>query len=821
MNTTLQARLVHSTPGLSNTGFTMKHFVLLVSLFGVLGSAFAAAPSLTAITPAGAQRGHDHEITFRGARLGDAAEVMFYEPGISASDIKTVNEKSFTAKVKIEPDCRVGVVHLRVRTRSGVSELRQFFVGDLPAIKEKGPNDSIVEAQKVPLNSTLEGVTRNEDIDYFKFQAKKGQRVTAEVEGTRLSRVRFYDPRIAILDRKRFELAASDDTPLLRQDGMCSVIIPEDGTYFVTIRDSAYLGGNAPYRIHLGTFPRPTAVFPLGGKSGEKLKIATLGLLDGPFEQEVTFTPEIEGYMRFTAVQNGQSAPSPNLLRVCDYRNVIESGTNTSKKTSDNAGIPPFAFNGILTDSKTYDWFHFTGKKGVKYHIKVYARTLRTPVDPVIAIYKRSGGRALRSNDDTGGPDSYMRFDCPADGEYDVYIRDHLRNAGPDYAYRVEVEPVKPKLRTNLPTFTQRTQENNAIAIPRGNKMTLRLDARRNDFGGDLKFIAQNLPPGVKMWAPPMPSDMTQGPLIFEAAADAPLGGSLAKINAEKTDGSVKGHYLQNVVLLYGRNNNVWMQTFTDKMPVVVTEEAPFTLELVQPKAPLVHGGTMHLQIKAHRKEGFDGAIKCRLSYKPPGVGAASEISIAKGKNEGRLRVNANGSSGDRVWPITVLGWADVKGKLWVGSNKIDLKTEPPFVTGKIPLVTVERAKETEVVVKLNQNKPFEGEGTVYLSGLPNEVTTEKQTFTKDTKELVFPVKTTGKSPVGHHKSLFASLRIPFQGETMISSTAGGGQLRIDPPPKKPKPKPAVAGKPKPKVAKPKVLSRLEKLRIAKEEAKR
>jgi len=783
--------------------------------------AFAAGPSLTSITPPGAQRGHEHTITFAGARLGDAAEVMFYEQGLSASGIEKINGNSFKAKVKIEKDCAVGLVHLRVRTKSGISELRQFFVGDLPAVNEVAPNDSFAEAQLVKLNSTLTGITKNEDIDFFKFEAKKGQRVTAECEGTRLSRVRYYDPRVAILDSAKFELAASDDGALLRQDPMCSVVIPEDGTYFVTIRDSAYLGGNAPFRIHLGTFPRPTAVFPLGGKAGDKVKLTMLGLIDGTYEQEVTLSEDIEGFMRVSAQQNGQIAPSPNLVRVCDYPNVIESGTNSSKKTATPGGVPPVAFNGILTDPETYDWFRFTGKKGAKYHIKVYARTLRTPIDPVIAVYKSSGGGALKSNDDSGGPDSYIRFDCPADGDYDLYVRDHLRAAGPDYAYRVEVEPVKPKLRVNLPVFRQRTQEQNAIAIPRGNKMTLRLDAKRNDFSGALKFLALNLPPGVKIWTPEMPSNLSNGPIILEAAKDAPLGGSFARIVASKTDDTVKGSYLQNIELMYGRNNNVWVRTFTDKLPIVVTEEAPYTLELVQPKAPLVHGGTMYLQIKAHRKEGFDGAIKCRLSYKPPGLGASTEVSIAKGKNVGSLRVNANGSTGDNVWPITVLGWAEVGGKLWVGSNKIDLKTTPPFVTGSIPLTTVERAKETQVVVTLNQVKPFEGEGTLTLSGLPNEVTTAQMTFTKDTKELVFPVKTTLKSPIGHHKSLFASLRIPFAGETMISSTAGGGQLRIDPPPKKPKPKPkAVAGKPAVKKPVPKVLTRLEKLRLAKEEAK-
>ena len=68
-----------------------------------------------------------------------------------------------------------------------------------------------------------------------------GQRLSVEVEAIRLGFM--FDPFIAILDQNRFELAVSDDTPLLKQDGFISVQIPEDGTYYVMIRETSY-GGN-------------------------------------------------------------------------------------------------------------------------------------------------------------------------------------------------------------------------------------------------------------------------------------------------------------------------------------------------------------------------------------------------------------------------------------------------------------------------------------------------------------------------------------------------------------------------------------------------
>ena len=50
------------------------------------------------------------------------------------------------------------------------------------------PNNDFAEAPEAStMNVTVNGVADNEDVDYFAFEAKKGQRVSAEVEGMRLA----------------------------------------------------------------------------------------------------------------------------------------------------------------------------------------------------------------------------------------------------------------------------------------------------------------------------------------------------------------------------------------------------------------------------------------------------------------------------------------------------------------------------------------------------------------------------------------------------------------------------------------------------------
>ena len=44
-----------------------------------------------------------------------------------------------------------------------------------------------------------------------------------------------------------------------------------------------------------------------------------------------------------------------------------------------------------------------------------YMHKLRSPIDSVIYICNKDG-RSLASNDDSGGPDSYISWTVPADG---------------------------------------------------------------------------------------------------------------------------------------------------------------------------------------------------------------------------------------------------------------------------------------------------------------------------------------------------------------------------------------------------------------------
>ena len=173
------------------------------------------------------------EIRIRGQRLDEAAEMLFYSEGIKATNIVVEKSTSLKASLSISKETAFGQHNLRVRTNEGLSNLYTFWVGPFPNLKEEEPNSAFDQAQGIPVNTTVNGVIINEDVDYFEINATKGQRLSVEVEAIRLSGA-LFDPYVAVLDDKRFELATSDDSELLLQDSTLSLIAPSDGVYPVS-----------------------------------------------------------------------------------------------------------------------------------------------------------------------------------------------------------------------------------------------------------------------------------------------------------------------------------------------------------------------------------------------------------------------------------------------------------------------------------------------------------------------------------------------------------------------------------------------------------
>ena len=796
---------------------------LILAAFACGEAIHAAYPVLSSTTPRGAQRGSEVKIKVAGDKLKDFKTLMFLSPGFTVKSVDKVEDKLVECTVAVAPGTKTGNHLVRVVTASGISHGKQFFVGPYPNLDEVEPNNDLTLAQPITINKTLEGVIQSEDVDYFKITAKKGDRLTLEAEGLRLGYGTF-DPYIAILDKDRFEKVSSDDTILHRQDGYCSWTVEEDGEYYVMMRDSSYRGsGSAFYRLHVGGYRRPEVVYPAGGRPGQKTKVRFIEKDGSSFEEEASIPADAsEFHMLFATTQ--EAAVSGNLFRAVNMDNTLEVEPNDAlAQATPAAPGEQTAVNGIIEKPGDVDYFKLTLKKGQKLLVQGFGQALGSPLDMVVNVQNEKGGN-ITGNDDGGGTrrlDSRFSVDIPADGTYFVRVADHLERGGANFVYRVELGAAPKELFVSSPEFTiNDTHYRQFIAVPKGGRYATLVNVTRNGVSGDFKFDAKGLPAGVKLLTETLPKEYGSIPLLFEGAPDAALASATVPLTLKPTDPaqSVVGKLRQSFDVVR-EGNVIFLKETHDQLPVAVVEEVPFSLELQTPPVPLVAGGVMEMKVVAKRKEGFTAPIRVFMIWRPNGVSSLGEATIPEKGNETVFVLDAKSALAEGKWKLTVMGEVDAGyGRVYNASPFHEIETTSAYLSAPaMSLSVVEQGKETVMLAKLQQLKPFEGEAVAQVVGVPDTIEIEPAKITKDTTEVTFKVKTTDKSPVGKQANLFVSVQVPVaKGLTTTHRIAVGSTLRIDAPRKAAPAAPAAVAATQPKAqapAAPKPLSRLEQLR--------
>ena len=537
-------------------------------------------------------------------------------------------------------------------------------------------------------------------------------------------------------------------------------------------------------------------------------------------------------------------APYQNVFRLSQFGNTFEAEPND---THDRATpfTPPVALNGVIEKAGDVDSFTFHARKGQTYDLRVFARQVRSPLDPVMGLFARNAGQ-IAGNDDSVGPDSYIQFSPPRDGDFVISLSDHLKNGGPEYTYRVEVSSATPRLELSTPNESLRRGTSvMALSVPKGNRQAILIQARREDFGGAITLSADNLPPGVTVESDLMAAGNTVIPVLFHADAQAPIGARLANVVGRPTDSSkqVPCEFSSTAELVLGQNNVPFWTRTVESLAVAVAEEAPFSVEIVEPKVPIVRGGSMELKVVATRKPGFTAPIAVSLPWNPPGVASKGDIVIPENGTDAVIPISAAGGAELKTWRIVVNGTyiepppaapagtaraqqqrrGNRGGRLVVSSEFARLTVAPQFLTLKFQAASVEQGKEVDLIVNVHKSTDFPGAAKLTLIGLPNRATTEPVTITNSDTKVVFHLKTDPKTPPGESKNLFCQAVITKDGEPIVHNL-GTGRLRVDTPLPARKPVVSAAGGTRPAsvvtarrdAGKP--VTRLEKLRQERKE---
>jgi hypothetical protein len=771
-------------------------------------SASAAAPQVEYAAPAVGQQGTEFSLRVVGAGLADAQEIMLYSPCVTSVALTAASDNEASFQLRASADCPPGSHAFRVRTRKGLSELHTFRVTSLPVVIEEEPNNAPSEAQLVDANVTIAGVIESGDVDSFRITLRRGQRLAAEVEAIRLGST-MLDTVLSVYGPNGKQIVAVDDTPLFRQDPFLTMLAPEDGQYIVQVRESNYGGDErSRYALHLGSFPRPAFVYPAGGPAGQSLRVRFGGDAMGAFEHEVRLPDSAAASFGVFAEHQGLTAPTPNPFRVSPFDNVLEQEPNDDPAGAGTAVSElPIAFNGVLQQAGDVDCFRFSALQDAVFQFETFASRIGSPMDSVIWIVDADGNRIV-ANDDDGSHDSRLVFAAPQTGQYVLGITDKRGEGGANFVYRIEASQPGSGIVAFLPRPDRKSQERQTIVVPRGNRVMAILGVRRTGLEGDVQLSAEDVPSGVSFSPCSVDADRFTAPVVVAAAADAPLAGALAPIRARlSSDGhDATGGFAQVVDLVAGTADALFQSIEVDRLAIAVVDEYPYSISLDAPATPLPRDGTIGFQVRAERRDGFDGPLQISFPCLPPWVDGPDSITIPAGQSSAVYTARSFEQAEPRAWPLCAVATPGRDGPrittdglgnptyprgrakrsdgvpaTAVASEMVTLAVADSPVTGTIGTVAAEQGQELRVVCQIKRRGPLPASMKAVLEGLPNRVSAESVAVAESDTTVAFTVKLEPTAPVGSFPSLVCRLSGTIAEQEVSYCIGRGALLKIQP----------------------------------------
>jgi hypothetical protein len=611
--------------------------ILVAIVLGTVQSlrAQTAYPMLMSLRPVAVQAGQtaEVEVKSRYSMLG-AYQVLVSGEGVSGEVVapqvtpadpakKPPDEKKPVEKLKVTftaaADALPGVRDVRLATPQGVSTVGQLVVVRDPVVVEAGNNDTPSQAQQIALPAAICGaIEKNEDVDYFRFQAEAGASVAFLVRCARLEdRIHdlqtHADPIITLRTASGATLAARDNTSY-HADPVLAHKFEQAGEYLLEIRDVRYQGNQYwEYCIEASSRPLIELTWPLAVQPGHETSLEPLGLLL-PAVSKIAFTPP--------------AREGPNLLQLplggelTNAVPLIVSGlplANETEAANDTPGAAvavnvPAGVNGHIDCEGDVDCFAFEAKKGDAFSLEVVARRTRSALDAHLRVLDAKG-KQLALNDDLrlgkrGSADSWIEnWTAPADGTYVAEVRDVNLRGGADFPYFLKITRSQPYFELYLDTDKTQLPAGGCAAV------FVRIE-RKNGFTGEVQLAVEGLPEGASAHCGRILEGKGQdGCIVLESPPEARLAVANVLITGRGTHKQPDGTELElsATAVPYqetyqpGGGRGHWP---VDGHAVAITEPADIRgITLSTYDVTLKPGESQKIEVTIDRSEGFTANV--------------------------------------------------------------------------------------------------------------------------------------------------------------------------------------------------------------------
>ena len=404
----------------------------------------------------------------------------------------TLLETAGKLSVESSAEVRAGVYHFRLFDGEGATKVIPLIVGAVAELREKEPNGNPGEGTQVTLPAVINGqLKESADVDIFIVDLAESETLSLLVVANNILGVAM-DAIIQVCDSRGFVLAQNDDErgldPQLsytaKRSGMVQIRIfafPEATNSTIAFSSNA----DYVYRLTATTKRLLDFCLPLS-VSTEPVNLQLQGT--GFAKESLQWTGAVERpYVSLAGV--------PGTVYVPLTTRTVVVATEQSSIESPQVVALPASISGVIEKREDQDVFLFENlKKGESLVVGLFARSLGFPTDPLVEIYD-STGKLLSTQDDKDRAtrDPAFTYKIPADGAYQISIRDLHRVGGPRYAYRMEVAKLQPSVKLTLQS---------GEFVKTGEKLEIEVTVSRlGGFADELMIAIDGLPEGVSIEA--------------------------------------------------------------------------------------------------------------------------------------------------------------------------------------------------------------------------------------------------------------------------------------------------------------------------------
>ena len=666
----------------------------VVWLAPAAGVAQTSYPMLLRVEPVAVRRGETTEIGISGTENwagawgllceppGLRGEILKVEPIPPAAADKRAGGRRRAAspvirtRLEVATACPLGPREIRVATPQGASSVGMVVVVDAPVVIEADDlaNDRPASAQKLAMPVVVSGrIGKPEDVDWYKFEAEKGERITFEVWGNRLENKihdlqTHLDPILSLHDESGRELAAADNTHFA--DPLLSYRVPARATYYLQVRDTTYTGNPAwTYALHAVTGPVATSVYPLAVNPGTTAHLEPHGPGDD-FRRslDVPIPEDLEPGERLLALSHAGGGALPVCVTVTTLPVDAETGDAPAAGDPDRAVKLPAALCGRLGARGDADGYRFEAHKGNIYAFEAVARRVGSECDPILRLLDAKGSILIEADDTRGmGKDARIEWKATADGSYVLQVADLHDRGGLTFGYVILSEAASAD-------FTLTCDPDLLNVGPGGRVPVFVRVTRRNGFAGAVSLGWRGLTAGVEASSLTIGPAMTEGVMVVAAAPGSQLAAAVVAL--EGTAAGPAGPIvrrvkpLEEIYLPGGGRGHYPVET----LAISVTDASDIMVDVSPREVVLAPGESATLDVTVTRHARYEQGVNLAVVLQhlgrvhgnplPPGVTlneAGSKTLLGPKDTKAKLILQAapTAPSCDNV-PITVMGHVSI-----------------------------------------------------------------------------------------------------------------------------------------------------------------